>query len=158
MHVVSIKPNNRKENTNRMRWWPDDVVDEKHKCRSSLGPPKLRRIGGCHARSSLRTPHAFRDAARSNLAPMCRRRYSHVEGHRLLAGLGSAAASGPRGRRRLPAQGPRCRSSSGSGAAATTPDRGIAATARRGQGARSPALGPPSRILSDNRRRRTRRR
>jgi hypothetical protein len=42
-------------------------------------------------------------------------RYSHVEGRRLLAGLGSATASGPRGRRRLPAQGPRCRSPSGSG-------------------------------------------
>jgi hypothetical protein len=41
-------------------------------------------------------------------------RYSHVEGRRLLAGLGSATASGPRGRRRLPAQGPRCRSPSGS--------------------------------------------
>jgi hypothetical protein len=46
---------------------------------------------------------------------MRRRRYSHVDGRRLLAGLGSAASSGPRGRRRLPAQGPRCRSPSGSG-------------------------------------------
>jgi hypothetical protein len=35
----------------------------------TLGPPKLRRIGGCHARSSLRASRAFRDAARSNLAP-----------------------------------------------------------------------------------------
>jgi hypothetical protein len=41
----------------------------KHKCRSSLGAPKLRRIGGCHARSLLRAPRAFRDAARLNLAP-----------------------------------------------------------------------------------------
>jgi hypothetical protein len=41
----------------------------KHKCRSSLRPPKLRRIGGCHARSSLRASCAFHDAARSNLAP-----------------------------------------------------------------------------------------
>jgi hypothetical protein len=39
----------------------------KHKCRSSLGLPKLRRIGGCHARSSLRASRVFRDAARSNL-------------------------------------------------------------------------------------------
>jgi hypothetical protein len=41
----------------------------KHKCRSSLGPLKLRRIGGCHTRSSLRASRAFRDAARSNIAP-----------------------------------------------------------------------------------------
>jgi hypothetical protein len=46
----------------RHRW-------HKHKCRSSLGPPKLRRIGGCHVRSSLRASRAFRDAARSNIAP-----------------------------------------------------------------------------------------
>jgi hypothetical protein len=46
---------------------------------------------------------------------MCRRRYSQVDGRRLLAGLGSAAYSGPRGRRRLPAQGPCCRSPSESG-------------------------------------------
>jgi hypothetical protein len=30
---------------------------------------QLRRIGGCHTRSSLRAPRAFRDAARSNLVP-----------------------------------------------------------------------------------------
>ena len=29
----------------------------------------MRRIGGCHARSSLRASRAFRDAARSNIAP-----------------------------------------------------------------------------------------
>jgi hypothetical protein len=52
-------------------------------------------------------------ARRSRL--MRHRRYSHVDGCRLLAGLGSAASSGPRGRRRLPAQGPRCRSPSGLG-------------------------------------------
>jgi hypothetical protein len=46
---------------------------------------------------------------------MRRRRYSHVVGRRLLAGLGSAASSGPQGRRRLPAQGPYCRLPSGSG-------------------------------------------
>jgi hypothetical protein len=57
---------------------------------------------------------------------MCRRRYSHVEGRRLLAGLGSAAASGPRGRRRLPAQGPAVARPLDRGAAATTPDRGTA--------------------------------
>jgi hypothetical protein len=90
----------------RRRW-------HKHKWRSSLGPPKLRRIGGCHARSSLHAPRAFHDAARSNL--MRRRRYSHIEGRCLLAGLESSAASGPGGRRRLPAQGPCCRSFSGLG-------------------------------------------
>jgi hypothetical protein len=46
---------------------------------------------------------------------MRRRRYSHVDGRRLLAGLGSAASLGPRGRRRLLAQGPHCPSPSGSG-------------------------------------------
>jgi hypothetical protein len=75
---------------------------------------------------------------------MCHHRYSHIEGRHLLVGLGSAAASGPRGRRRLPAQGHCRRSPSGSGAATTdlgitasTPDRGTAATARRGRGADS---------------------
>jgi hypothetical protein len=46
---------------------------------------------------------------------MRHRRYSHVDGRRLLAGLRSAASSGPRGRRRLPTQGSRYRSPSGSG-------------------------------------------
>jgi hypothetical protein len=92
----------------RHRW-------HKHKCRSSLGPPKLRRIGGCHTRSSLRAPRAFRDVARSNLTPHASPSLLAHRGRHLPAGLGSAAASGPRGRRRLPAQGPRCRSPSGSG-------------------------------------------
>jgi hypothetical protein len=65
---------------------------------------------------------------------------SHVDGRRLLAGLGSAASSGLRGRLRLPAQGPRCRSPSGLGAA-TTPDRGTFATARRGNGVAATGLG-----------------
>jgi hypothetical protein len=46
---------------------------------------------------------------------MHRCRYSHVARCRLLAGLGSAASSGPRGRRRLPAQEPCCPSPSRSG-------------------------------------------
>jgi hypothetical protein len=46
---------------------------------------------------------------------MRRCRYSHVDGRRLLAGLRSVASSGLRGRCRLPTQGPRCRSPSGSG-------------------------------------------
>jgi hypothetical protein len=71
---------------------------------SSFEPPELRRIGGCHARSSLHAPRTFRDVARTSRL-MCRHRYSHIERHRLLAGLRSAAASGPRGRRCLPAQG-----------------------------------------------------
>jgi hypothetical protein len=77
---------------------------------------------------------------------VCRRRYSHIEGCRLLVGLKSVAASGPRGRRRLPAQGHCRRSPSGSGAAATglgtaasTSDRGTAATASRGRGAAATA-------------------
>jgi hypothetical protein len=81
----------------------------KHRCMSSLGPPELRQIGGCHARSSLRTPRTFHDAARTSRL-VCRRRYSHIEGRRLLAGRGSAAVSGPRERRCLPAQG-HCRRS-----------------------------------------------
>jgi hypothetical protein len=67
--VVGIKHDNKKKHESkevvaggRRRW-------HKHKCRLSLGPPKLRRIGGCHARSSLRASRIFRDAARSNLAP-----------------------------------------------------------------------------------------
>jgi hypothetical protein len=65
-----MKHNNRKEKHEskevvaggRRRW-------HKYKCRSSLVPPKLYRIGGCHTRSSLRASRAFRDATRSNLAP-----------------------------------------------------------------------------------------
>jgi hypothetical protein len=79
---------------------------------------------------------------------MRHRRYSHVDGLRLLAGLGSATTSGLRGRRRLPAQGPHCRSPSGRGAAATdlgtaatTPDRETSATARRGNGVATTDLG-----------------
>jgi hypothetical protein len=41
------------------------VVGIKHNNRKR----KLRRIGGCHARSSLRASRAFRDVARSNIAP-----------------------------------------------------------------------------------------
>jgi hypothetical protein len=77
-----------------------------------------------------------------------RRRYLHVDGRRLLAGLGSVACSGLRRRRRLPTQGPRCRSPSRSGAAATdlgtaatTQDRGTFATARRGNGVAATGLG-----------------
>jgi hypothetical protein len=114
--------------------------------------PELRWIGGCHARSSLCTPRAFLDATRTLCLVRCRC-YSHVGGRRLLSGLGSAAALGPRGRRRLPAQGPRRRSPSRSGSryhratnlgtTTTTPDRGATATARSGQGA--PATTTPDR-------------
>jgi hypothetical protein len=90
---------------------------------------------------------------------MRRRRYSHVDGHCLLAGLGSAASLGPRERHRLPAQGPavarpldRGAAATGLETAATTPDRGTSATARRGHGAAATgwgstvthALGQPS--------------
>jgi hypothetical protein len=53
---------------------------------------------------------------------MRHRRYSHVEGRRLLIGLGSVAASGPRGCRRLPTQGSRCRPPSGSGSRRRRPE------------------------------------
>jgi hypothetical protein len=87
---------------------------------SSLGLLELRRIGGCHARSSLRAPRTFRDAAQTSRL-VCRHRYSHIEGRRLLAGRGSAAASGPRERRRLPAQGHFRRSPSRSGSRCRRP-------------------------------------
>jgi hypothetical protein len=92
----------------------------KHRCMSSFGSPELRRIGGCHARLSLCAPRTIRDVARTSRL-VCRRRYSHIEGRRLLAGLGSAVASGPRRRRRLPAQGHCCRSPSGSGSGRRRP-------------------------------------
>jgi hypothetical protein len=79
---------------------------------------------------------------------MHHRRYSHVDGRRLLAGLGSAASSGPQGRRRLPAQGPavarpldRGDTATDLGTAATTPDRGTSATVRRGYGVASTGWG-----------------
>jgi hypothetical protein len=112
--VVGIKHNNRKTYKSK------EVVSggrrrrHKHRCMSSFGPPELRRIGGYHARSSLRAPRTFRNAARTSRLVCCRR-YSHIEGRRLLAGLGSVAASGPRGRHRLPTQGHCRRSPSGSG-------------------------------------------
>ena len=109
--MVGIKHNNRKENCAGS----EDVTRD-HRC-THLGPSV--------------TPLA----RRSRL--MRRRRYSHVDGRRLLADLGSAASSGLRGRRRLPAQGPRCRSPSGSGAA--TAGLGTAATACRGRGATATA-------------------
>jgi hypothetical protein len=87
--VIDIKHNNRKENCAGS----EDVTRD-HRC--------------AHLVPSL-TP-----LARTSRL-MSRRRYSHVDGRRLLAGLGSAASSRPRGRRRLPAQGHHCRSPSGSG-------------------------------------------
>jgi hypothetical protein len=87
--VVGIKHNNRKENCAGS----EDVTSD-HRC-AHLGPSVM---------PLARTSCLLR-----------RRRYSHVDGRRLLVGLGSAAFSGPRGRRHLPAQGPRCRSPSGSG-------------------------------------------
>jgi hypothetical protein len=87
--VVGIKHNNRKENCAGS----EDVTRD-HRC-THLGP---------FVTLLARTSRLMR-----------RRRYSHVDGRRLLAGLGSAASLGPWGRRRLPAQGPRYRSPSGSG-------------------------------------------
>jgi hypothetical protein len=88
--VVGIKHNNRKENCAGS----EDVTRDH--CCAHLGPSVT---------PLARTSRLMR-----------RRRYSHVNGRRLLTGLGSAASSGPQGRRRrLPAQGSRCRSPSGSG-------------------------------------------
>jgi hypothetical protein len=112
-------------------------------------------------RSSLRALRTFRDTARTSRL-VCRCRYSHIDGCRLLAGHGSAAASELWGRRRLPAQG-HCRRSPfesgavGLGTAASISDRGTAATAYRGRGAAATAAttdeGLPPRALSGNRRR-----
>jgi hypothetical protein len=87
--VVGIKHNNRKENCAGL----EDVTRD-HR--------------GAHLEPSVtpltRTSRLMRRSC-----------YSHVHRRRLLAGLGSAASCGPRGRHRLPAQGHRCRSPSGSG-------------------------------------------
>ena len=87
--MVGIKHNNRKENC----VGSEDVTRD-HRCAHLT--PSVTSL----ARTSCLMRH---------------RRYSHVDGRRLLASFGSAASSGPRGRRRLPAQWPRCRSPSGSG-------------------------------------------
>jgi hypothetical protein len=109
--VVVIKHNNRK--TTRIEGVVAGTRRRRHKniWRSSLGPSELCRIGGCHARSSLHAPRAFCGAARTSCL-VWRRRYSHGRGCRLLARLGSADASGPRGHHRLHAQGPHRRSPS----------------------------------------------
>jgi hypothetical protein len=87
--VVGIKHNNRKE-----KYTGSEDVTRDHRC------AHLARSVTSLARTSRL---------------MRRRRYSYVDGRRLLAGLGSAASSGPRGRCCLPAQGHHCRSLSGSG-------------------------------------------
>jgi hypothetical protein len=114
--VVGIKHNNRKENTNRRRYWPEDVVDDtstnvgRHSGRPNYaGPEDVTRDHCCAHLAPSVTP-----LARTSRL-MHHRRYSHADGRRLLACLGSAASLGPRGRRRLPAQGHRCRSPSGLG-------------------------------------------
>jgi hypothetical protein len=91
---------------------------------SSLGPPELRRIRGCHARLSLGTPRAFRDAARTSCGAVSTR--TSGGGGACLPtlkvppprGVGDAAA--------CPHKGP---------TVARPLDRETTATARRGQGA-----------------------
>jgi hypothetical protein len=100
--VVGIKHNNRKEN-----YAGSEDVTRDHRC-AHLAPSVT---------SLARTSRLMR-----------RRRYSHVDGRRLLAGLGSATTSELRGRRRLPAQGPAA-------------DRETSATARRGNGVAATGLG-----------------
>jgi hypothetical protein len=153
--VIGIKHNNRKEN-----------------CAGSEDVTRDRRCA--HLAPSVTL------LARTS-RHMRRRRYSHVDGRRLLAGLGSAASSELWGRRRLPAQGPaadrgtsatarrgngvvatglgtaataqgRCRRSPSRSGAATT-GLGTAATACRGRGAAATGRGPPPCALSGNRRR-----
>jgi hypothetical protein len=91
----------------------------------------VRQIGGCHARSSLRASRAFRDVARSNIAP-------HASPSPALEvpppqGFGDAAACP---HKRTAVAHPLDR-----GTAATTPDRGTSATARRGNGVAATGLG-----------------
>jgi hypothetical protein len=132
--VVGIKHNNRKENCAGSK----DVTRD-HRC-VHLAPSVM-------------------PLARTS--PLMRRsRHSHVDGRRLLAGLGSVASSGPRGRRRLTAQGPRCRSPSGSGRRRHRPGRIEEPPPPRVEvmELRPPAGGPPPRTLWGNRRRCTRRR
>jgi hypothetical protein len=112
--VLGIKHNNRKENSAGS----DDITRD-HRC-AHLAPSVT---------SLARTSR------------LMRRHRSHVDGRRLLAGLGSVASSGLRGRRRLPAQGPAVARPLDRGTAATTPDRGTSATARRGNGVVATGLG-----------------
>jgi hypothetical protein len=79
---------------------------------------------------------------------MRRRRYSHVDGRRVLAGLGSAASSGPRDATACSHKGPAVAhpldqgaAATDLGTAATTPDRGTSATTRRGHGVAATSWG-----------------
>jgi hypothetical protein len=112
--VVGIKHNNRKENCAGS----EDVTRD-HRC-AHLAPSVT---------SLARTSR------------LMRRRRSHVDGRRLLAGLGSAASSGLRGHRRLPHKGPAVARPLDRGTAATTLDRGTSATAHRGNGVAATGLG-----------------
>jgi hypothetical protein len=120
--VVAIKHNNQKENCAEL-----ENVTRDHCC-AHLGP---------YVTPLARTSRLIRH-----------RRYSHVDGRRLLAGLGSAASSGPQGRRRLPAQGLRYRSPSGSeshrhrsGNRRHYSRQGTSATAHRGHGVTATGCG-----------------
>jgi hypothetical protein len=106
--MVGIKHNNRKENCAGS----EDVTRD-HRC-THLAPSV----------TSL--------AQTSRLMRRCR--YSHVDGRRLLVGLGSTASSGLRGHRRLPAKGSAVARPLDRETAATTPDQGTSATAHRGNG------------------------
>jgi hypothetical protein len=112
--VVGIKHNNRKENCAGS----EDVARD-HRC--------------------AHLAHSVTSLARTSRL-MCRRR-SHVDRRRLLTGLGSAASSGLRGCRCLPAQGPTVARPLDRGTVATTPDRGTSATARRGNEVAATGLG-----------------
>jgi hypothetical protein len=107
---------------------------------SSFRPPELRRIGGCHARSSLRAPRTFRDATRTSRL-MCCRRYSHIEGAACSSALEVPPSRGPGDAAACPHKGTAVARPLDWGAvdddlgtAASTPDRGTATTAHRGHG------------------------
>jgi hypothetical protein len=113
---------------------------------SSFGPPELRRIGGCHAQSSLRAPRTFRNTTRTSRL-VCRHRYSHIEGAACSSALEVPPPQGPGDAVACPHKGTavarpldRGAAAADHGTAASTPNQGTAATARRGRGAAAAAV------------------
>jgi hypothetical protein len=112
--VVGIKHNNRKENCAGS----EDVTCD-HRC-AHLAPSVT---------SLARTSR------------LMRRRRSHVDGRRLLAGLGSAPPRSFGDAAACPHKGPAVARPLDRGTAANTPDRGTSITARRGNGVAATGLG-----------------
>jgi hypothetical protein len=145
---------NKKSYLTKRKHESDEVVAgghrrwHKHKYRSSLGPPNLRRIGKMSraiiAARNSRLPWRRSLEPRASCVTVATRMSRGVVCSPALEvslprGLGDVAACPHKG---LAVARPLDR-----GAAATTPDRGTAATARRGQGAAATGWGPPSRTL-----------